>query len=167
VNRTLDPDFKFANVATPYGQVLFEERRKSLTSQFSNNGGTAGLIQRFRQQTLQALPQALNAPEKINRIDKVLSKLELGDIKLNAKSSETERLLRIQNELVQNNSLLFLSCSSAILAAQVYTNTGGDFQITGIPASLAAILALVWAKRVRDIQRDPLKRFTQSSNRDD
>ncbi|KAA8493140.1 Uncharacterized protein FVE85_8585 [Porphyridium purpureum] len=160
VQKTLDPEFKFAEVATPYGLELFDARKRFLSSMSSaaDGGGARGLIRRFRNETVRALPQVLSVPTRIDRIDRTLEKLELGDIKLNSRSSETDRLLRTQTELVQNNNVLYVAGVLSLLSTQTYTLSNGDVTMTAIPAAAALILGMYWLKRLDTIQRDPFKR---------
>eukprot|EP00171_Calliarthron_tuberculosum_P019135 IDg19135t1 len=101
LNKSLDPNFQFSSVALPFADDLLGARRndftprgvlRSVASSFvtgRSNAVTDGL----RKQAVDASVGALKAGGRLDRIEKTLSRLERGDLKVRSRSTEAERLL--------------------------------------------------------------------------
>lgn len=83
VGHTLDPDFKFAKVAEPYIEELFNTRKGPLT-------GTE-IVNELRKQADDARSYTMSMPYRVQRIEEFVKQLESGDLKLRVRVMESER----------------------------------------------------------------------------
>mmetsp|Transcript_29730 Transcript_29730/g.65790 ORF Transcript_29730/g.65790 Transcript_29730/m.65790 type:complete len:842 (-) Transcript_29730:440-2965(-) len=86
IGKTLNPNYKFSEVAQPYAQELLD-LQNSQTRQ-------ALLINQVQQQASELTAAAAAMPFRIARIDSLLEQLEGGDVKLRVRALEVERAAR-------------------------------------------------------------------------
>lgn len=169
VNKTLDPDFKFSEVAQPYADELLRGRGQSQYD-MSNpqsilkslaavalSGKSDAITDQLRRRVAGAGSNAIQAGDRIEKIEKAFSRLERGDLKVRARATETERLLRQQNELSVASNYLVMSVASAILALQVFTSSLGALSTDGggILATLSAMLGIIYVRRTAKAKKIP------------
>lgn len=128
VGKGLDPDFNFMEVARPFATELMANGNRS------NNDS---IFSELGRQAAQVGGTALGLPR---RIEHTLEKLEQGDIRVRARSIETERLLRrISNVNMGTNYALLVGAftlSATILLVNQYLWLA---VIAAVPAVVLAI----------------------------
>lgn len=175
--KSLDPDFKFADVALPYADELLKDRSGGLinlssqsSTSGSNNspqklirnlartvaaaGGPSSLSRQVSKQVVSTGSDAVKSVARIEKIEKTLTALERGDIKLRSRSTETEKLLRKQYSLTQSSNLLVSTGTTALAATQLYAS--GSEQPAVAMALLSAIVGLMFLRsQVKLNKKDP------------
>lgn len=160
VNKALNPKFKFSAVSQPYADELLRTRRgrngtlASLATAVLS-GKTDEFTSRVREGLLATGAGALRAPSRIKKIEKAITKLERGDIKLRSRSTETERLLRRQYKLSQNSNYLVSGAATAVVATQLYI-AGLEAPAAGVGA-LSAVFCLLFFQASRKMQKYSLE----------
>lgn len=150
----LDPDFKFSEVALPYADGLLKDRTGGISSpqtllrSFARSlvtGRPDAVSQEVTRRVVGAGTGAVRAVNRIEKIEKTLSQLERGDIKLRSRSTETERLLRRQYSLSESSNYLLSSGTTALAATQLYSF--GSVEPAAAMAALSAVLGLVFLRK--------------------
>lgn len=175
VNKTLDPDFKFSEVAQPFADELLRGRGQAEYNMSSPqrlikslaraaiSGKSDVVTDQLRRRITGAGTNAVQAAGRIEKIEKTLSKIERGDLKVRARTTETERLLRQQNDLSIASNYLIISVASAVLALQIFTSNLGSLATDGggLLASISAIFGFVFVRKSTKAKKLPF------SNTDD
>lgn len=137
VALTLDPAFKFSAVAQPFADDLLARAGKRVTAQLDASGGRAGgpagalrgalrsllggrgdvLFAAARQAATDTSTAAAAAPARIAAMDATLARLERGDLRVPARATETERLLRAQAKIMAANNALVVGVGGGVAAA--------------------------------------------------
>lgn len=155
--KGLDPKFRFADVALPYANDLLKSRAgvlanlsspQSLAREFARTvvEGRAGeAMQSLTQSVVGVGTGAARAIGRVEKIERTLNKLENGDVKLRARSTETEKLLRRQFALSESSNFLLSSGTTAIAATQLYV--AGSVEPAAILATLSAIFGLIFLRK--------------------
>lgn len=160
--RGLDPDFKFSDVALPYADKILRDRSpdispSKLARSFANSvitGKSDAAVDDVWRRVLGAGAGAVKVVGRIEKIEKTLSQLERGDIKLRARSTETERLLRKQHSLTESSNFLVSTASTALAATQLYAS--GKIEPAAAMAIFSAALGLVFlAKQMKLNNKQP------------
>ncbi|KAL2666218.1 hypothetical protein GLYMA_02G308600v4 [Glycine max] len=86
IGYTLNPNFSFAKIATPYAQELLEIRQKQRTA--------PQLVEEIRKQADDATTYTMSMPYRVQRIEEFTKQLEAGDLKLRVRVLESERAAR-------------------------------------------------------------------------
>lgn len=144
VGKGLDPDFNFMEVARPFATELMANGNRS------NNDS---IFSELGRQAAQVGGTALGLPR---RIEHTLEKLEQGDIRVRARSIETERVLRrISNVNMGTNYALLVGAftlSATILLVNQYLWLA---VIAAVPAVVLAIALLRLVVRLDRHERTP------------
>jgi predicted unusual protein kinase regulating ubiquinone biosynthesis (AarF/ABC1/UbiB family) len=173
VNKVLDPDFKFSEVAQPFADEILKSRGRE-QGVFGGTGGLArslataaltgktnAISAQVRKRMVSAGSNAMMAVTRIEKIEKTLSQLERGDLKVRSRSTETERMLRKQYALSEASNYLTGAATTALLAAQVYIMSPGQnlSQIEGalVLASLSTILGLTYFRKTILIKKESFR----------
>eukprot|EP01024_Parvocaulis_polyphysoides_P008828 TRINITY_DN12649_c1_g2_i2.p1 TRINITY_DN12649_c1_g2~~TRINITY_DN12649_c1_g2_i2.p1 ORF type:complete len:278 (+),score=57.16 TRINITY_DN12649_c1_g2_i2:81-836(+) len=98
VGKALDPDYKFSKVAQPYATELLEMQNQQ---EF--------LLQTIQQQAGEIGQAATRVPLRVERMEQILSQLELGELKVRAKVLESERF-DFRATVVQSATLYVIGC---------------------------------------------------------
>lgn len=161
--KGLDSEFKFADVALPFADNLLKDRTKGVDSPQAimktfirsiATGGTDKLTQDFTRTALGAGTSAVRAVSRIEKIEKTLSQLERGDIKLKSRSTETEKLLRKQYSLTEASNLLLCTGSTALAATQLYS--AGSVEPAAGMAAFSAVLGVFFLRSQKKLnKKDP------------
>lgn len=142
VALTLDPNFKFSAVAKPFADDLLARAGKRVTAQLdASAGGTGGatgalrgalrsllggrgdvLFAAARQAATDTSAAAAAAPARIASMDATLARLERGDLRVPARATETERLLRAQAKIMAANNALVVGVGGGVAAAVAATS---------------------------------------------
>lgn len=142
VALTLDPNFKFSAVAKPFADDLLARAGKRVTAQLDastgGSGGPAGalrgalrsllggrgdvLFAAARQAATDTSAAAAAAPARIASMDATLARLERGDLRVPARATETERLLRAQAKIMAANNALVVGVGGGVAAAVAATS---------------------------------------------
>lgn len=161
--KGLDPNFRFADVALPYANDLLKDRAGQLTILSSPRGmvrelaktvvaGRLGETTRtLTQRAVGAGTGAARAIGRIEKIERTLNKLENGDVKLRARSTETEKLLRRQYALSESSNFLLSSGTTAIAATQLYA--AGSLEPAAALAALSAFLGLLFLRKQAQLNK--------------
>lgn len=151
--KGLDPDFKFADVALPYADGLLKDRTgfvntpRAIVRSFASSvltGRSNDVTRDFSRRVVNAGSSAVRAVSRIEKIEKTLSQLENGDIKIRSRSTETEKLLRKQYSLTQSSNLLLSTSATALAASQLYI--AGQTNPAIALASFSAVLGLMFLR---------------------
>ena len=102
VGKGLDPDFDFMEIAKPFILDLINS-----SSQNTNNH----LLNQFSSQMIELGNETLGLP---NHINTTLKKLDQGDIKLEVRSAESNRILR-QLKMIQVATIFGIFTSSLLI----------------------------------------------------
>eukprot|EP01024_Parvocaulis_polyphysoides_P044849 TRINITY_DN4154_c0_g1_i1.p2 TRINITY_DN4154_c0_g1~~TRINITY_DN4154_c0_g1_i1.p2 ORF type:complete len:303 (-),score=26.02 TRINITY_DN4154_c0_g1_i1:215-1123(-) len=98
VGKALDSDYKFSAVAQPYANELLQLQDQQ---QF--------LLQTIQQQAGQMSQAATQVPLRVERMERILSSLEAGELKVRAKVLESERF-NYRAAVIQGATLRAVAC---------------------------------------------------------
>lgn len=157
--KGLDKDFQFAEVAFPFADAILKERtggvvtpedmvRKLAASIIT--GRSDPVTNELRKRVVGAGTDAVRAVGRIEKIEKTLTQLERGDIKLRARSTETEKLLRKQYSLSEVSNYLLSTSTTALAATQLYVS--GNVEPAAAMAVLSATLGLLFVQKQRKLE---------------
>jgi predicted unusual protein kinase regulating ubiquinone biosynthesis (AarF/ABC1/UbiB family) len=140
VGRSLDPGFSLIAIARPY-----------LLPLMTASGGTGAndLINEFTRQAAEVGSRALGIPR---RLDESLARIEQGDLQVQIRAGETDRLLRrlalAQQSAGQSMLLAGLAVAAALLAASSRPALVAVPLLAGLP------LGFSWLKLQARLKRD-------------
>lgn len=152
--KSLDKDFRFSEVALPYADEILREQTGGITSPqqvfrslVANaiTGRQDAVSKELTRRVMGAGTDAVRAASRIEKIEKTLSQLERGDIKLRSRSTETEKLLRKQYSLTEISNYLLSSGTTALAATQLYA--AGSVEPAAAMAVFSAILGLTYFRK--------------------
>ena len=139
VGRTLDPGFSLVAIARPYLLPLMT----------SSGGGANDLLNELSRQAAAVGSRALGIPK---RLDESLARIEQGDLQVQIRAGETDRLLRrmaiSQQSAGQSVLLGALAIASALLAASSRP------ALVAIPLVATLPVGLSWLKLQAKLKRD-------------
>jgi predicted unusual protein kinase regulating ubiquinone biosynthesis (AarF/ABC1/UbiB family) len=139
VGKSLDPGFNLVAIARPYLLPLMT----------SSGNGPSELLNEITRQAADVGTRALGIPR---RLDESLSRIEQGDLQVQIRAGETDRLLRrvalSQQSAGQAMLLGALLVSAALLAASTRP------ALTAVPIVLSAPVGLSWLKLQARLRRD-------------
>ena len=137
VGRGLDPGFSLVSIAKPY-----------LLPLMSQSGG-GDLLNELSRQAADLGTRALGLPR---RLEESLARIEQGDLQVQIRAGETDRLLRrlALSQQVAGQSVLLgaLAVAAALLAASVRPG------LTAVPVVLGVPVAFSWLKLQARLRRD-------------
>ncbi|XP_020234378.1 protein ACTIVITY OF BC1 COMPLEX KINASE 7, chloroplastic [Cajanus cajan] len=119
IGYTLNPNFSFVKIASPYAQELLDIRQKHRT-------GTQ-LVEEIRKQADDARAYTMSMPYRVQKIEEFTKQLEAGDLKLRVRVLESERAARK---------------ATALQMATMYTVIGGTLLNLGITMSSQGNIAV-------------------------
>ena len=138
VGRSLDPGFSLVAIARPY-----------LLPLMTASGGGNDLFNELSRQAAEVGSRALGIPR---RLEESLARIEQGDLQVQIRAGETDRLLRrlaLSQQLTGQSMLLGgLAVAAAVLAASARP------VVTVAPVVLAAPVLLSWLKLQARLRRD-------------
>lgn len=139
VGRSLDPSFSLVAIARPYLLPLMS----------ASGNGPNDLFNQLGRQAVEVGSRALGLPQ---RLEESLSRIEQGDLQVQIRAGETDRLLRrvalSQQSVGQSMLLAALLVSAALLAASARP------ALTAVPIVLTAPVSLSWLKLQARLRRD-------------
>jgi predicted unusual protein kinase regulating ubiquinone biosynthesis (AarF/ABC1/UbiB family) len=139
VGRSLDPSFSLVAIARPYLLPLMTSSGNSPNDLFNQLG----------RQAVEVGSRALGLPQ---RLEDSLTRIEQGDLQVQIRAGETDRLLRrlalSQQSAGQSVLLGALAVASALLAA------GSRPALTAIPLVLGVPVGLSWLRLQARLKRD-------------
>ncbi len=139
VGRTLDPGFSLVAIARPYLLPLMT----------SSGGGANDLLNELSRQAAEVGSRALGIPK---RLDESLARIEQGDLQVQIRAGETDRLLRrmaiSQQSAGQSVLLGALAIAAALLAASTRP------ALVAIPLVATLPVGLSWLKLQAKLKRD-------------
>ena len=149
VGRSLDPGFSLMAIARPYLLPLMT----------SSGGGSNDFLNELSRQAAEVGSRALGLPR---RLEDNLARLEQGDLQVQIRAGETDRLLRrlALSQQVAGQSVLLgaLAVAAALLAASARP------VLTAIPVLLSGPVALSWLKLQARLRRDNRLESVQGVN---
>ena len=86
IGKALDPDYKFTVVATPYAQELLSIQDAKSRNTF--------LLEALQQQAQEVGDAAAQMPLRVARVERLMTQLESGELKLRTRVLEAERSAR-------------------------------------------------------------------------
>jgi predicted unusual protein kinase regulating ubiquinone biosynthesis (AarF/ABC1/UbiB family) len=147
VGRTLDPGFSLISIARPYLLPLMTASGGGPSGGFG--AGTNDLLNTFTRQAAEVSTRALGIPR---RLDESLARIEQGDLQVQIRAGETDRLLRrlalAQQSAGQSMLLAGLAVASALLAASSRP------ALVAVPLVLGLPVGLSWLKLQARLRRD-------------
>ena len=143
VGRSLDPGFSLVAIARPYLLPL-------MTASGSGPGSnTSDLFNQLGRQAMEVGSRALGLPQ---RLEDSLSRIEQGDLQVQIRAGETDRLLRrlalSQQSAGQSVLLGALAVAAAVLAASARP------VLAAVPIVLAGPVGLGWLRLQARLRRD-------------
>ena len=139
VGRTLDPGFSLVAIARPYLLPLMT----------SSGGGANDLLNELSRQAAEVGSRALGIPK---RLDESLARIEQGDLQVQIRAGETDRLLRrmaiSQQSAGQSVLLGALAIAASLLAASSRP------ALVAIPLVATLPVGLSWLKLQAKLKRD-------------
>ena len=143
VGRSLDPGFSLISIARPYLLPLMT------ASGGGANPGANDLINVFTRQAAEVGSRALGIPR---RLDESLARIEQGDLQVQIRAGETDRLLRrlalAQQSAGQSMLLAGLAVAAALLAASSRPALVAVPLVAGLPVGWS------WLKLQARLRRD-------------
>jgi predicted unusual protein kinase regulating ubiquinone biosynthesis (AarF/ABC1/UbiB family) len=147
VGRSLDPGFSLISIARPYLLPLMTASSGGPPGGFGS--GTNDLLNAFTRQAAEVSTRALGIPR---RLDESLARIEQGDLQVQIRAGETDRLLRrlalAQQSAGQSMLLAGLAVAAALLAASSRPALVAVPLVLGLPVSLS------WLKLQARLRRD-------------
>jgi predicted unusual protein kinase regulating ubiquinone biosynthesis (AarF/ABC1/UbiB family) len=138
VGRSLDPGFSLVSIAKPY-----------LLPLMTSSGGSGDLLNELSRQAAEVGSRALGIPR---RLDESLSRIEQGDLQVQIRAGETDRLLRrlALSQQISAQAVLLgaLAVAAALLAASARP------ALTAVPLLVSAPVAFSWLKLQARLRRD-------------
>ncbi|MFM7228643.1 MAG: ABC1 kinase family protein [Cyanobacteriota bacterium] len=139
VGRSLDPGFSLMAIAKPYLLPLMT----------SSGTGPSDLFNDLSRQAVQVSSRALGLPR---RLDEGLARLEQGDLQLQVRAGETDRLLRRLSLAQQSSGQSFLLGALALAAAVLAASSRPA--LTAVPLVLGLPVGLGWLRLQGRLARD-------------
>ncbi|MFW6730704.1 MAG: ABC1 kinase family protein [Synechococcus sp.] len=139
VGRSLDPGFSLMAIAKPYLLPLMT----------SSGTGPSDLFNDLSRQAVQVSSRALGLPR---RLDEGLARLEQGDLQLQVRAGETDRLLRRLSLAQQSSGQAFLLGALALAAAVLAASNRPA--LTAVPLVLGLPVGLGWLRLQGRLARD-------------
>jgi predicted unusual protein kinase regulating ubiquinone biosynthesis (AarF/ABC1/UbiB family) len=139
VGRSLDPGFSLVSIARPYLLPLMT----------ASGQGPNDLFNEITRQAADVGSRALGIPR---RLDESLSRIEQGDLQLQIRAGETDRLLRRLALAQQSAGQAFLLGGLAVAAALLAASSRPV--LTVVPAVLGLPVGLGWLKLQARLKRD-------------
>jgi len=147
VGRSLDPGFSLISIARPYLLPLMTASGGGPSGGFGS--GTNDLLNSLTRQAAEVSTRALGIPR---RLDESLARIEQGDLQVQIRAGETDRLLRrlalAQQSAGQSMLLAGLAVAAALLA------TSSRPALVAIPLVLGLPVGLSWLKLQARLKRD-------------
>ena len=151
VGRTLDPDFTLVDIAKPYLIPLMNSQDKDS----SQATGTKVFLSGLSRQAAEVGSRALGIPR---RLDESLARLEQGDLQVQVRSGDSERILRRLVLAQQSSGQATLLGALAIAAAILSTNLSASPWLALLPLVAMAPVSKGWLQvnlRLRREERLP------------
>jgi len=139
VGRSLDPGFSLVSIARPYLLPLMT----------ASGQGPNDLFNEITRQAADVGSRALGIPR---RLDESLSRIEQGDLQVQIRAGETDRLLRRLALAQQTAGQAFLLGGLAVAAALLAASSRPV--LTVVPAVLGLPVGLGWLKLQARLKRD-------------
>ncbi|MFM7674320.1 MAG: AarF/ABC1/UbiB kinase family protein, partial [Synechococcus sp.] len=139
VGRSLDPGFSLVAIARPYLLPLMT----------ASGSGPNDLINELGRQAAEVGSRALGIPR---RLDESLSRIEQGDLQVQIRAGETDRLLRRLALAQQSAGQSFLLGGLAVAAALLAASSRP--LLVAVPLVLGLPVAAGWLKLQGRLQRD-------------
>jgi predicted unusual protein kinase regulating ubiquinone biosynthesis (AarF/ABC1/UbiB family) len=148
VGRSLDPGFSLVAIARPYLLPLMTASGGGP----AGSGPNAGANELFNELTRQAAEVGTRALGIPRRLDESLARIEQGDLQVQIRAGETDRLLRrlalAQQSAGQSMLLAGLAVAAALLAASSRP------ALVAVPAVLGLPIGWGWLKLQARLRRD-------------
>jgi predicted unusual protein kinase regulating ubiquinone biosynthesis (AarF/ABC1/UbiB family) len=139
VGRSLDPGFSLVAIARPYLLPLMT----------ASGSGPNDLFNEISRQAAEVGSRALGIPR---RLDESLSRIEQGDLQVQIRAGETDRLLRRLALAQQTAGQSFLLGGLAVAAALLAASSRP--LLTAVPVLLGVPVGLSWLKLQGRLKRD-------------
>ena len=147
VGRTLDPDFTLVDIAKPYLVPLMNSQDKGS----SQGAGTKVFLSGLSRQAAEVGSRALGIPR---RLDESLARLEQGDLQVQVRSGDSERILRRLVLAQQSSGQAMLLGGLAIAAAILSTSLSASPWLALLPLVTMAPVAKGWLQSNLRLRRE-------------
>ena len=147
VGRTLDPDFTLVDIAKPYLIPLMNNQDKT------NNQAAGGkvFLSGLSRQAAEVGSRALGIPR---RLDESLARLEQGDLQVQVRSGDSERILRRLVLAQQSSGQAMLLGGLAIAAAILSTSLSASPWLAVLPLVVMAPVMKGWLRTNLRLRRE-------------
>jgi predicted unusual protein kinase regulating ubiquinone biosynthesis (AarF/ABC1/UbiB family) len=152
VGRSLDPGFSLISIARPYLLPLMTASGGGPSGGLGSGGfgaGTNDLLNSFTRQAAEVSTRALGIPR---RLDESLARIEQGDLQVQIRAGETDRLLRRLALAQQSAGQSMLLAGLAVAAALLATSSRPG--LVAVPLVLGLPVGLSWLKLQARLRRD-------------
>ena len=146
VGRTLDPDFTLVDIAKPYLIPLMNSQDKD-----SQGAGTKVFLSGLSRQAAEVGSRALGIPR---RLDESLARLEQGDLQVQVRSGDSERILRRLVLAQQSSGQAMLLGGLAIAAAILSTSLSASPWLAVLPLAAMAPVVKGWLQANLRLRRE-------------
>ena len=146
VGRTLDPDFTLVDIAKPYLIPLMNSQDKD-----SQGPGTKVFLSGLSRQAAEVGSRALGIPR---RLDESLARLEQGDLQVQVRSGDSERILRRLVLAQQSSGQAMLLGGLAIAAAILSTSLSASPWLAVLPLVAMAPVMKGWLQANLRLRRE-------------
>ena len=147
VGRTLDPGFTLVDIAKPYLVPLMNSQDKGS----SQGAGTKVFLSGLSRQAAEVGSRALGIPR---RLDESLARLEQGDLQVQVRSGDSERILRRLVLAQQSSGQAMLLGGLAIAAAILSTSLSASPWLALLPLVTMAPVAKGWLQSNLRLRRE-------------
>jgi predicted unusual protein kinase regulating ubiquinone biosynthesis (AarF/ABC1/UbiB family) len=147
VGRSLDPGFSLISIARPYLLPLMTASGGGPSGGFGS--GTNDLLNSLTRQAAEVSTRALGIPR---RLDESLARIEQGDLQVQIRAGETDRLLRRLALAQQSAGQAMLLAGLAVAAALLATSS--QPALVAIPLVLGLPVSWSWLKLQARLKRD-------------
>ena len=146
VGRILDPDFTLVDIAKPYLIPLMNSQDKD-----SQGDGTKVFLSGLSRQAAEVGSRALGIPR---RLDESLARLEQGDLQVQVRSGDSERILRRLVLAQQSSGQAMLLGGLAIAAAILSTSLSASPWLAVLPLVAMAPVVKGWLQANLRLRRE-------------
>jgi len=149
VGRTLDPGFTLVDIAKPYLVPLMSNQDNKNSS--SKSKGTDAFLGDLGRQAAEVGSRALGIPR---RLDESLARLEQGDLQVQVRSGDSERILRRLVLAQQSSGQAVLLGALAIAAAILSTSLSSSPWLALLPLVAMAPVVKGWLQANLRLRRE-------------
>ncbi|KAJ3693242.1 hypothetical protein LUZ60_008722 [Juncus effusus] len=143
IGYTLDPDFSFVKVASPYAQELLDLKQRG-------RGGVQ-LVEEIRKQANDARNTTISMPYRVQKIENIVQQLESGDLKLRVRVLESERAAR--KATILQMATMYTAFGGTLLNIGVTLSSQGNQTVANGSFVFAGIMMALVARSMQRVSK--------------